>query len=124
MFFLRNGDEFVPTVLQAEDRIRVRPNIGERGRFCVWRPMRSASISALFPIFRVRRATRLWIILYGTESTQWLDLPRGKGDAFQRIAELVGYENLLIDRLRWTEEEPAFAVDQRFDYVAHARTLV
>lgn len=118
MLFLKDGDAYVSTQLQVGDRIRVRP---AQGRFCLWRPMPHRFIPDRIPIGRVRRATRIWVKTNDQGMTQWLDLPRGKGDALERIAQVLGRDVVHVSTIRWAEEEPAFAVDQRYDFVAYRR---
>lgn len=121
MFFLQEGDSLSPTDILPEDRIRVRP---QQGRFFIWRPVKSPVTIRLvgfeYTIFTVRRAHRLWT--QGSDGVyhRWLQIPKGKGDTLQRILATYGRENFFPPGIRWEETSPAFAVDDRFDYVAVA----
>ncbi len=118
MLFVRAKNHFEATSLQLADRIRVRP---QQNRFCLWRPAPHEWIPDRIPIFRVRRATRIWVARSGGVPVQWLELPKGRGDALERVANLLGRDQVYVEGIRWVEEEPALALDQRFDYVAYVR---
>lgn len=120
MLFLKENGAYTATRLLVGDRIRVRP---AQGRFCLWRPMPHRFIPERIPIGRVRRATRIWVAKTGGEMVQWLDLPPGKGDVLERIAQVLGRDIVHTSSIRWAEEEPAFAVDQRYDFVAYRRVI-
>ncbi|MEK7183875.1 MAG: hypothetical protein AAB776_04565 [Patescibacteria group bacterium] len=120
MFYLKDGDSLAPTELQVGDRIRVRPQIG---KFFVWRPVRLPHKYWWVAMFQIRRAVRLWSPDQDGVYHRWLDLPKKRQEGHDVLMDIVtvyGSEHFAPPMIRWVEERPTIAVDDRFDYVATA----